>query len=205
MSPRTVITWAENAEIFTDIGFAFRVTFLNKCDELERPLVLLNSISAASNAELAESSVNVADELMRCRRFPSSARLTSTRRAVLGGLLRYNGEKMGKQKYRRFAISLRDDGAIVGGIVGEVWTTVHVHPVLLDRRAVSWKGSRTALIEQMRRRPGGSGRCDPISTPMSVQAPASTGHAGMRRSDAIDGYPGGVKRHWFTKHCKDWR
>ena len=39
MSPRTVITWAENAEIFGDLGFAFRVTFLNKCDELERPLV----------------------------------------------------------------------------------------------------------------------------------------------------------------------
>jgi cobaltochelatase CobS len=39
MSPRTVITWAENADIFHDIGFAFRVTFLNKCDELERPLV----------------------------------------------------------------------------------------------------------------------------------------------------------------------
>ena len=39
MSPRTVITWAENADIFHDIGFAFRLTFLNKCDELERPLV----------------------------------------------------------------------------------------------------------------------------------------------------------------------
>ena len=39
MSPRTVITWAENAEIFNDIGFAFRLTFLNKCDELERPIV----------------------------------------------------------------------------------------------------------------------------------------------------------------------
>ena len=36
MSPRTVITWAENAEIFNDVGFAFRLTFLNKCDELER-------------------------------------------------------------------------------------------------------------------------------------------------------------------------
>ncbi len=39
MSPRTVITWAQNAEIFKDIGYAFRVTFLNKCDELERPSV----------------------------------------------------------------------------------------------------------------------------------------------------------------------
>ncbi len=39
MSPRTVITWAENARIFGDIGFAFRVTFLNKCDEAERSTV----------------------------------------------------------------------------------------------------------------------------------------------------------------------
>ncbi len=39
MSPRTVITWAENMEIFDDISYAFRVTFLNKCDETERPIV----------------------------------------------------------------------------------------------------------------------------------------------------------------------
>jgi cobaltochelatase CobS len=39
MSPRTVITWAENAKIFKDIGFAFRLTFLNKCDEVERSSV----------------------------------------------------------------------------------------------------------------------------------------------------------------------
>jgi len=39
MSPRTVLPWAENATIFGDIGFAFQVTFLNKCDELERPTV----------------------------------------------------------------------------------------------------------------------------------------------------------------------
>ena len=39
MSPRTVITWAENARIFNDIGFAFRLTFLNKCDEVERATV----------------------------------------------------------------------------------------------------------------------------------------------------------------------
>jgi cobaltochelatase CobS len=59
MSPRTVITWAENADIFSDIGFAFRVTFLNKCDELERPLVA-EFYQRCFNAELAESSVNVA-------------------------------------------------------------------------------------------------------------------------------------------------
>jgi cobaltochelatase CobS len=39
MSPRTVLTWAENLEIFGDLGHAFRLTFLNKCDELERPTI----------------------------------------------------------------------------------------------------------------------------------------------------------------------
>ena len=39
MSPRTVITWAQNAEIFEDVGLSFRMTFLNKCDELERATV----------------------------------------------------------------------------------------------------------------------------------------------------------------------
>ncbi len=39
MSPRTVITWAQNAQIFGDVGMAFRFTFLNKCDESERGLV----------------------------------------------------------------------------------------------------------------------------------------------------------------------
>jgi cobaltochelatase CobS len=39
MSPRTVITWAQNTLIFGNVGFAFRLSFLNKCDEAERPLV----------------------------------------------------------------------------------------------------------------------------------------------------------------------
>jgi len=39
MSPRTVITWAENTRIFSDVSFAFRLTFLNKCDEVERSTV----------------------------------------------------------------------------------------------------------------------------------------------------------------------
>jgi cobaltochelatase CobS len=59
MSPRTVITWAENADIFGDIGFAFRVTFLNKCDELERPLVA-EFYQRCFGAELPESAANVA-------------------------------------------------------------------------------------------------------------------------------------------------
>ena len=59
MSPRTVITWAENAEIFGDVGFAFRLTFLNKCDELERSLVA-EFYQRCFGKELPESAVNVA-------------------------------------------------------------------------------------------------------------------------------------------------
>jgi cobaltochelatase CobS len=58
MSPRTVITWAENADIFNDVGFAFRLTFLNKCDELERPLVA-EFYQRCFGKELPESAVNV--------------------------------------------------------------------------------------------------------------------------------------------------
>jgi len=59
MSPRTVITWAENAEIFGDIGFAFRLTFLNKCDELERPVVA-EFYQRVFGIDLPESSANLA-------------------------------------------------------------------------------------------------------------------------------------------------
>lgn len=58
MSPRTVLTWAENATIFGDVGFAFRVTFLNKCDELERPLVA-EFYQRCFGKELPESAANM--------------------------------------------------------------------------------------------------------------------------------------------------
>jgi cobaltochelatase CobS len=54
MSPRTVLTWAENALIFGDIGFAFRLTFLNKCDEAERPIIA-EYYQRCLGMELAES------------------------------------------------------------------------------------------------------------------------------------------------------
>jgi cobaltochelatase CobS len=59
MSPRTVITWAENAEIFGEIGLAFRLTFVNKCDELERPIVA-EFYQRCFGRDLPESTVNVA-------------------------------------------------------------------------------------------------------------------------------------------------
>jgi cobaltochelatase CobS len=59
MSPRTVMTWAENAEIFGNVGFAFRLTFINKCDELERALVA-EFYQRCFGEELPESAANVA-------------------------------------------------------------------------------------------------------------------------------------------------
>ena len=55
MSPRTVMNWAENARIFGgDIAQAFRLTFLNKCDELERPIIS-EFYQRAFGKDLAES------------------------------------------------------------------------------------------------------------------------------------------------------
>ena len=57
MSPRTVIAWAQNAEIFENIGFAFRLTFLNKCDELERQTVA-EFYQRCFDEELPESAIS---------------------------------------------------------------------------------------------------------------------------------------------------
>jgi cobaltochelatase CobS len=59
MSPRTVITWAQNADIFAgDLALAFRLTFLNKCDELERPTVA-EFYQRAFGGDLPESAARV--------------------------------------------------------------------------------------------------------------------------------------------------
>ena len=59
MSPRTVIAWAQNARIFRDVGYAFRLTFLNKCDELERQTVA-EFYQRCFDEELPESAASMA-------------------------------------------------------------------------------------------------------------------------------------------------
>ena len=58
MSPRTVLHWAENAEIFKDTGYAFRVTFLNKCDDIEKNIIA-EYYQRCFGEELPESMVNI--------------------------------------------------------------------------------------------------------------------------------------------------
>ena len=57
MSPRTVLHWAENTGIFKDKGYAFRITFLNKCDDLEKKLFW--NIIKDVLGKTSESSINI--------------------------------------------------------------------------------------------------------------------------------------------------
>jgi cobaltochelatase CobS len=63
MSPRTVISWAENNEIFQDIAVAFRLSFLNKCDEAERPIIA-EFFQRCFDQELTESWAHQAGKVM---------------------------------------------------------------------------------------------------------------------------------------------
>ena len=58
MSPRTVLHWAENNSIFKDQGYAFRITFLNKCDELEKKIIS-EYYQRCFGEDLPESSINI--------------------------------------------------------------------------------------------------------------------------------------------------
>ena len=58
MSPRTVLHWVENSEIFKDVGYAFRVTFLNKCDDVEKNIIA-EYYQRCFGEELPESMINI--------------------------------------------------------------------------------------------------------------------------------------------------
>jgi len=58
MSPRTVLNWVSNSEIFSDTGYAFRVTFLNKCDEAEKSIIS-EYYQRCFGEDLPESMINI--------------------------------------------------------------------------------------------------------------------------------------------------
>jgi GNAT superfamily N-acetyltransferase len=122
-----------------------------------------------------------------------------TKRAVLGGLVRYNTEKAGKQKYRRFAVSLRDKGEIVGGIVGEVWMTVLFIQLFWIEERFRGKDHGTRLIGKIEDEARRFGAVRSYVDTMSFQAPDFYRACGYEAFGAIDGYPGGATRHWLTK------
>jgi len=122
-----------------------------------------------------------------------------TKKAVLGGLIGYNTEKMGKQKYKRLAISLREGNKIVGGIVGEVWTTVLFIQLFWMEQKLRGKDHGTKLIKAIEDEARRFGATRSYLDTMSFQAPGFYRTCGYKEFGSIDGYPEGVTRHWFTK------
>ena len=122
-----------------------------------------------------------------------------TKKAVLDGLISYNNEKMGKQKYKRFAISLSEGDKIVGGIVGEVWTTVLFIQFFWIEQKLRGKNCGTRLIKAIEDEARRFGATRSYLDTMSFQAPGFYRACGYEEFGSIEGYPGGVTRHWFTK------
>jgi GNAT superfamily N-acetyltransferase len=122
-----------------------------------------------------------------------------TKKAVLGGLIRYNNEKMGKQKYKRLAVSLREGDTVVGGIVGEVWTAVLFIQLFWLEQRLRRKGFGAKLIKAIEDEARRFGATHSYVDTMSFQAPGFYRTCGYKEFGSIEGYPGGVTRHWFTK------
>jgi GNAT superfamily N-acetyltransferase len=122
-----------------------------------------------------------------------------TKKAVLDGLIGYNNEKMGRQKYKRLAVSLRQGNTIVGGIVGEVWTAVLFIQFFWLEREFRNKRFGTRLIGTIEDEARRFGATRSYVDTMSFQAPGFYRRCGYREFGSIKGYPGGVTRHWFTK------
>jgi GNAT superfamily N-acetyltransferase len=123
----------------------------------------------------------------------------TTKKAVLGGLIGYNNEKMGKQKYKRLAVSLREGKEIVGGIVGEVWTTVLFIQFFWLEQRLRRKGFGAKLIKAIEDEARRFGATVAYVDTMSFQAPGFYRTCGYKEFGSIEGYPGGVTRHWLTK------
>jgi GNAT superfamily N-acetyltransferase len=122
-----------------------------------------------------------------------------TKKAVLDGLVAYNKEKMGRQKYKRLAVSLRDGDPIVGGIVGEVWTAVLFIQFFWLEQRLRGKGFGAKLIKAIEDEARRFGATHAYVDTMSFQAPGFYRKCGYREFGSIEGYPGGITRHWLTK------
>jgi len=122
-----------------------------------------------------------------------------TRRALLKGLWSYNTEKLGKHKYKRFAISLREKGAIVGGVTGEVWINVLFIQMFWIEARFRGKDYGTKLMAQIENAAREFGAVQAYVDTMSFQAPGFYRSCGYTEFGSLDGYPQDTTRHWFTK------
>jgi GNAT superfamily N-acetyltransferase len=122
-----------------------------------------------------------------------------TKTAVLGGLIGYNTENMGKHKHKRLAISLREGDEIIGGVVGKVWAGVLFIELFWIKPELRGKDYGTKLIRAIEDEARRFGAIRSYLDTMSFQAPGFYRTSGYEEFGSIEGYPGGVTRHWFTK------
>jgi len=123
----------------------------------------------------------------------------TTKNAVLAGLIGYNIDRMGRHQYKRLAISLKQRDKIVGGIVGEVWTQVLFIQYFWIEEKFRGRDHGTKLIAAIEDEARKIGAVRSYLDTLSFQAPGFYRTCGYEEFGAIDGYPGGVTRHWFTK------
>ncbi|RXH34403.1 GNAT family N-acetyltransferase [Bradyrhizobium zhanjiangense] len=123
----------------------------------------------------------------------------TTKKAVLAGLAGYNHEHMGTQRLKGLAVSLKDRGKIVGGVVGQIWTTVLFIQFFWIEQKHRGQGHGAKLIAAIEDEARRLGAIRSHVDTMSFQAPGFYRSCGYDEFGAIDGYPGGVTRHSFTK------
>lgn len=123
-----------------------------------------------------------------------------TKKAVLKGLAAYNRSKIGEQRWKRLAVSIRDDdGEIVGGVCGEIWGNVlFVALVWLDEahRGCDHMSRAMDVLEAEATALGAN--LAYVDT-LSFQARPFYEKRGYKLFGQIDGYFGGERRFWLTK------
>jgi ribosomal protein S18 acetylase RimI-like enzyme len=123
----------------------------------------------------------------------------TTKKAVLAGLGAYNDEHFGKQPIKSIAVSLKDRGKIVGGIVGHIWATVlFIQYFWIDQKQRG-KGVGAKLIAAIEDEARRQGAVQAHVDTMSFQAPGFYRSQGYEEFGTLKGYPGGVTRHSLTK------
>src|SRR5262249_3955797 len=105
----------------------------------------------------------------------------------------------GKQKYKRFAVTLRERGRIVGGIGGEVWMTVLFIQFFWIDQKYRGKDFGTKLFKAYEDEAKKFAAVRSYVDTMRFQASGLYRRCGYEEYVPIDGYAGGVTRHWLTK------
>jgi GNAT superfamily N-acetyltransferase len=123
----------------------------------------------------------------------------AAKKAIIKGLVRYNRAKLGKQPWKNLAVTLTDDGEIVGGIAGEAWGDwLFIQALWIDER---YRGADhgTALIAKLEDEARAFGARHAYVDTFSFQARPFYERQGYRVFGELDEFPPGHQRFWLQK------